>query len=71
MAGEKERILADVVIDNSRYDSAGVRYKGFSSVAVNRTKNPFNIKLDHVIGGQNHRGFDKIKLSNGMQDPLS
>ena len=69
VAGEKERILADVVIDNSRYDSAGVRYKGFSSVAVNRTKNPFNIKLDHVIDGQNHRGFDKIKLSNGIQDP--
>jgi spore coat protein CotH len=67
--GDNERILADLIIDGSTYDSVGVRYKGFSSVSVNRVKNPFNIKLDYVIDGQDHQGIDKLKLSNVYQDP--
>ena len=67
--GENESILADLVIDGSFYDSVGVRYKGFSSVSVNRIKNPFNIKLNYVIDGQDHNGVDKLKLSNVYQDP--
>ncbi len=67
--GDNERILADLTIDGSTYDSVGVRYKGFSSVSVNRVKNPFNIKLDYVIDGQDHYGVDKLKLSNVIQDP--
>jgi len=67
--GDNERILADLIIDGSPYDSVGVRYKGFSSVSVNRVKNPFNIKLDYVIDGQDHDGVDKLKLSNVYQDP--
>ena len=67
--GDNERILADLIIDGSTYDSVGVRYKGFSSVSVNRIKNPFNIKLDYIIDGQDHDGVDKLKLSNVIQDP--
>ncbi len=67
--GDNERILADLTIDGSTYDSVGVRYKGFSSVSVNRIKNPFNIKLDYIIDGQDHQGTDKLKLSNIIQDP--
>ena len=67
--GENERILADIEIDGNYYDSVGVRYKGFSSVSVNRLKNPFNIKLDYIIEGQDHLGIDKLKLSNVIQDP--
>ena len=67
--GDNERILADLIIDGSPYDSVGVRYKGFSSVSVNRVKNPFNIKLDYVIDDQEHNGVDKLKLSNVIQDP--
>ncbi len=67
--GNNERILADLVIDGVEYDSVGVRYKGFSSVSVNRLKNPFNIKLDYVIPGQDHQGIDKLKLANVYQDP--
>ncbi len=67
--GQKERILADLYIDGVMYDSVGVRYKGFSSVSVNRVKNPFNIKLDYIIDGQDHQGIDKIKLSNVISDP--
>ena len=67
--GDNERILADLIIDGSLYDSVGIRYKGFSSVSVNRVKNPFNIKLDYMIDGQDHNGVDKLKLSNVYQDP--
>ena len=67
--GNNDRILADLVIDGNSYDSVGVRYKGFSSVSVDRVKNPFNIKLDYIINGQDHDGIDKIKLANVYQDP--
>ena len=67
--GDRERILASVLIDGLSYDSVGVRYKGFSSASINRVKNPFNIKLNYSIAGQNHLGIDKLKLSNVIQDP--
>ena len=67
--GHKERILADVFIDGIKYDSVGVRYKGYSSASINRVKNPFNIKLNYRIKGQKHLGIDKLKLSNVIQDP--
>ena len=39
VAGNNNRVLADIIIDGYSYDSVGVRYKGFSSASVNRTKN--------------------------------
>ncbi|MFT4986294.1 MAG: hypothetical protein ACI8U0_001936, partial [Flavobacteriales bacterium] len=50
-------------------NGVGIRYKGFSSVSVDRDKNPFNIDLDYTIAGQDYEGIDKIKLSNVIQDP--
>jgi len=67
--GMKERTLCSIQIDGVLYDNVGIRYKGFSSVSINRTKNPFNIKLDYIINGQNHQGIDKLKLGNVIQDP--
>jgi len=67
--GNNDRLLADIVIDGNNYDSVGVRYKGFSSVSTDRVKNPFNIKLDYIIDGQDHDGVEKLKLANGYQDP--
>ena len=69
IAGNNDRILADLVIDGNQYDSVGVRYKGYSSASVDRLKNPFNIKLDYIIEDQSHEGIKKIKLANGYQDP--
>lgn len=66
--GDEERLLASVWVDGEFYDSIGVRYKGFSSVSIDREKNPFNIKLDYV-NDQNHFGVEKIKLGNVIQDP--
>ena len=69
VAGDKERLQATLFIDGTRYDSVGVRYKGYSSASIDYVKNPFNIKLNYLIEGQNHLGIDKIKLSNVIQDP--
>ena len=69
VAGEGDRILADLLINGEAVDSVGIRYKGFSSVSVDREKNPFNIKLDYIKGNQRYDGIDKIKLSNVIQDP--
>jgi len=69
VAGEGARILANLVINGEAVDSVGIRYKGFSSVSVDREKNPFNIKLDYIKGNQHYDGINKIKLSNVIQDP--
>lgn len=67
--GLEERLLCDVEIDGTLIEGAGIRYKGFSSVSVNYTKNPFNIKLDYTYPDSAYQGYDKIKLSNVIQDP--
>ncbi len=68
-AGDEERLVASVIINGTQFDSVGVRYKGNSSYSSNRTKNPFNIKLDHIIADQNIDGYGTIKLSNVYKDP--
>jgi spore coat protein CotH len=64
-----ERIVATVVINGVQYDSCGVKYKGNSSYDINRTTNPFNIKLDYIKGSQNVDGYETLKLSNIWKDP--
>jgi spore coat protein CotH len=66
---ERERLVGDVMIDGTLYEDVGIRYKGYSSASADRIKNPLNIKLDYVHNGQNHEGFDKVKLSNVIHDP--
>jgi len=67
--GAGNRLLGSLKIDGTSLDSVGIRYKGYSSVSTNRLKNPFNIDLDYRIAGQDYQGYDKIKLSNVIQDP--
>lgn len=56
-----ERILAEVYINGTFFDSCGVRYKGNSSMDTTSNKNPFNIDLNYTISGQEYQGKDKIK----------
>lgn len=69
IAGDKERLHGDVTINGTFLPDVGVRYKGFSSFSSARVKNPFNIKLNYIHVGQDYQGYDKIKLSNVIQDP--
>ena len=68
-AGNEERLMGMVTINDQVFDSVGVRYKGNSSYSSNRTKNPFNIKLDYIIEDQELDGYGTLKLSNGFKDP--
>ncbi len=65
----EERLLGSVAIDGVLYDSVGVRYKGFSTYNPNRTKNPFNIKLDYIRDNQTIQGYGTLKLANVWFDP--
>ena len=65
---EQNRLVGAVVINGETFENVGVRYKGFSSYSSNRNKNPFNLKLDHLVD-QSYQGYSKIKLSNVIQDP--
>ena len=66
--GNYDRLLATAIINGNTYESVGVRYKGNSSYDVRNTKNPLNIKLDHVLD-QEHEGYGTLKLSNAYKDP--
>ena len=67
--GNGDRLIADsVIINGTKFDSVGVKYKGNSSYSANNAKNPLNIKLDYVKK-QNYQGFYTLKLSNGDKDP--
>ena len=68
-AGEEGRLIGDAVINGVRFDSVGVRYKGYSSYNPGRKKNPFNIKLDEVNAGQNMEGHGTLRLANVHKDP--
>ena len=68
-AGAEGYLMAQwVKVNGVRFDSAGVKYKGNSSYAPSRTKNPFHIKLDKYKN-QNYQNFTDIKLANGFYDP--
>ena len=69
VAGESGRLLGDVSVNGTMFIGAGIRYKGFSSYSSTRVKNPFNISLDYTDSDQAYEGFNKIKLSNVIQDP--
>ena len=68
-AGNDERLIGTVVINGLQFDSVGVRYKGNSTYSANQTKNPFNIKLDHIIEDQTIDGYGTLKLANVYFDP--
>lgn len=68
-AGNDERLVGTAVINGVQFDSVGVRYKGNSTYSANNIKNPFNIKLDHIIEDQTLDGYGTIKLANGYFDP--
>jgi len=67
--GENGRLSGQVSIDGTVLYGCGIRFKGYSSYSAGRTKNPFNIDLNHTVSGQDYQGQKKIKLSNVFQDP--
>lgn len=67
--GSSTYLLADsIIINGTKLDSAGVKYKGNSSFDPSFAKNPFNISLSE-FKAQSYNGFNKIKLANCYRDP--
>jgi len=68
-AGSEGYIMAQsVTINNIKYDSVGVKYKGNSTYNPNLIKNPFHIELD-TYKEQDYEGYTDLKLSNVAKDP--
>ncbi len=65
----EEDIPAALIVNETRYDSIGVRYKGNSSLRVSSDKKPFNLSMDIYVDGQNLQGFDTLNLNNCFKDP--
>ena len=68
------RLLGTAVVNGTRFDSVGIRYKGNSSYFRSRKetikKLPMNVKLDFMIKTQHLKdGQETIKLSNAFLDP--
>ena len=73
-ANPEARLVGAVIINGTRFEGAGVRYKGNSSYFRTRNetlkKLPFNIKLDFQKKGNKIRdAHTTVKLSNGFLDP--
>lgn len=65
----KDRLVGTALINGVFFDSVGVRHKGHSSYSANRNKNPYNIKLNHIIEDQSYGAYGTLKLANGYSDP--
>lgn len=57
-----------VKVNDTKFSTVGVKYKGNSSFNANNLKNSWNISLDEYES-QNYQGFKTIKLANCYQDP--
>ena len=77
--GEKSWIAATVVIDGIRFEDAGIRLKGNSSLfglnsstAGNPEDLPWLIRLDKYIDGVDHQGYTDIVIrSNSTETALN
>ena len=63
-------LQASVIIDNKKFFSAGVRFKGESSYDFYPgKKKPFRIKFNKFIKGQDFKGLEELNLTNNFKDP--
>ncbi len=69
LPGEPYLVVQSVEINGQKFDSVGLKYKGYSSYDPDQAKSPLRIELNHVIKGQNYLGVKDIKLSNVYADP--
>jgi hypothetical protein len=67
------RLPAKLTLNESVYDSVGVRYKGNSTFCLpndnGNVKVPYNIDINYFIENQTLLGYNKLKLANAWMDP--
>ena len=63
-------LQAGVFIDNKKFYSVGVRFKGESSYDFYPgKKKPFRLKFNKFIKGQDFFGLEELNLTNNFKDP--
>ncbi|MBI1228440.1 MAG: hypothetical protein GC192_24610 [Bacteroidetes bacterium] len=67
--GNGDRHMGNAKVNGVRFDSVGVRFKGFSSYKQKMQKNPLNIKLDYRVKKADYQGYETLKLASGNLDP--
>lgn len=61
---------ATVIIDNKKFYSCGLKFKGESSYGFYPgKKKPFRIKFNKYIKGQDFHGLKELNLTNNFKDP--
>ena len=66
--GQGGRLMAEIEINGTAFDSVGVRYRSSSTYSAVHPKKSLNIKLDY-LKNQDFQGFEVLKLANGAKDP--
>ena len=68
-----ERVPATLTLNETVYDSVGVRYKGNSTFCLPNDnlnpKVPYNIDMNYFIDDQQLLDYNKLKLANAWMDP--
>ncbi|HUS66570.1 MAG TPA: CotH kinase family protein [Kofleriaceae bacterium] len=59
---------ANITIDGRRFESVGVRKKGFLG-SLSEVKPSLKVKMDEYVDGQELAGLDKLTFNNSQQDP--
>ncbi len=65
-------IRCDVTINSVLFKDAGVRYKGsssYSKIPTNSEKQPYKVKLNAFVPGQDYQGYATLNFSNNFMDP--
>ena len=68
----KTFIRCDVTINGVLFKDAGVRYRGnssYSKLPTGSEKQPYKVKLDAFVAGQNYQGYATLNFSNNFMDP--
>ena len=68
----KTYIRCDVMINGTLFKDAGVRYRGnssYSKLPPGSDKQPYKVKLDAFVPGQNYQGYATLNISNTFMDP--
>ncbi|MHC4515320.1 MAG: CotH kinase family protein [Planctomycetota bacterium] len=68
----KTYIRCDVTINGVLFKDAGVRYRGnssYSKLPTGSEKQPYKVKLDAFVAGQNYQGYATLNFSNNFMDP--
>jgi len=68
----KTYIRCDVTLNGTLFRDAGVRYRGnssYSKLPPGSDKQPYKVKLDAFVPGQNYQGYATLNFSNNFMDP--